>query len=132
MKVEYSSNNSGGSWWLKDKDWKKLEKAGWKVEWVKNNKDMKMFLDKDGRYLGALAKYASKDFKTLREAIEEWESVVGLDASDEGCNCCGPPHSFSCGEGEEYQCAYGKGVVGVLYDNAPTSLREAAERLKKG
>lgn len=27
--VEYSSNNSGGSFWLNDKDWKALEKAGW-------------------------------------------------------------------------------------------------------
>lgn len=31
--VEYNSNNSGGSWWLEDKDWKALEKAGWVVEW---------------------------------------------------------------------------------------------------
>ena len=31
--VEYSSNNSGGSWWLKDEDWKKLEDEGWKVRW---------------------------------------------------------------------------------------------------
>jgi hypothetical protein len=31
--VEYNSNNSGGGWWLDDKDWRKLEKAGWLVEW---------------------------------------------------------------------------------------------------
>jgi hypothetical protein len=31
--VEYDSNNSGGRWWLKDDDWKALEKAGWIVEW---------------------------------------------------------------------------------------------------
>ncbi len=34
MYIEYDSNNSGGSWWLDDDDWKALEKAGWKVEWV--------------------------------------------------------------------------------------------------
>ena len=34
MYVEYSSNNSGGSWWLKDEDWKALEAAGWKVVWA--------------------------------------------------------------------------------------------------
>lgn len=34
MYVEYDSNNSGGRWWLKDKDWKALEKAGWIVEWA--------------------------------------------------------------------------------------------------
>lgn len=33
MRVEYSSNNSGGSWWLNDKHWKALEDAGWEVEW---------------------------------------------------------------------------------------------------
>ncbi len=27
-KIEYSSNNSGGDWWLKDEDWFALEKAG--------------------------------------------------------------------------------------------------------
>ena len=32
MKIVYSSNNSGGSWWLSDEDWKKLEAAGWNVD----------------------------------------------------------------------------------------------------
>lgn len=32
--VEYDSNNSGGHWWLKDEDWKALEKAGWIVHWA--------------------------------------------------------------------------------------------------
>lgn len=31
--VEYDSNNSGGSWWLSDEDWKALEDAGWTVMW---------------------------------------------------------------------------------------------------
>lgn len=34
MYVEYNSNNSGGSWWLKDEHWKALEAAGWKVQWA--------------------------------------------------------------------------------------------------
>jgi len=33
MKIQYSSNNSGGSWWLNDNDWINLEKAGWTVIW---------------------------------------------------------------------------------------------------
>lgn len=33
MKVTYSSNNSGGSWWLTDENWRDLEQAGWVVEW---------------------------------------------------------------------------------------------------
>ena len=63
MMVEYSSNNSGGGWWLKDKDWFALEKAGWTVAWIKDEKPLKMggktytfgMGDKDGRWLGALA-----------------------------------------------------------------------------
>ena len=35
MYVEYDSNNSGGSWWLSDEDWKKLEEAGWVVDWAR-------------------------------------------------------------------------------------------------
>lgn len=33
MRVEYSSNNSGGYWWLKDEHWLALEAAGWEVSW---------------------------------------------------------------------------------------------------
>lgn len=33
MRFEYRCNNSGGYWWLKDEDWKALEKAGWTVIW---------------------------------------------------------------------------------------------------
>lgn len=31
--LSYGSNNSGGRWWLKDKDWEALEDAGWTVHW---------------------------------------------------------------------------------------------------
>lgn len=33
FRVEYSSNNSGGGWWLKDTDWLALEEQGWEIEW---------------------------------------------------------------------------------------------------
>ena len=82
MKITYSSNNSGGSWWLSDEDWKNLEAAGWKVAW------------REPKYLDALATSASKDFPSVEDAIREWEEVTGQYASDEGCECCGPPHSF--------------------------------------
>ena len=36
--VHYDSNNSGGNWWLKDDDWKKLEKAGWTIKWYKDER----------------------------------------------------------------------------------------------
>jgi hypothetical protein len=80
--IVYSSNNSGGSFWLKDEDWQKLEDAGWTVEW------------KDERWLGTLATEAKKEFRSMRLAIKEFEAITGQDADDEGCNCCGQPHNF--------------------------------------
>jgi len=95
IKVDYSSNNSGGSWWLTDEDWLALEAAGWDVDWCKDKTGGLGGADEDGRWLGALATSASKDFASMREAVEEWERVTSGNASDEGCNCCGEPHYFS-------------------------------------
>lgn len=96
--VEYSSNNSGGHWWLKDEDWKALEKAGWEVDWYKESpkKGKKSLFDyPDGRFLGALASHATRRGLGLRAAADEFESVTGACATDAGCSCCGPPHHFS-------------------------------------
>lgn len=110
--VEYDSNNSGGSWWLKDEDWEALAAAGWNVHWTQPDKlgSLRSAMDdpdykspgpldprdKTGeRWLGALATAAAKEFENPRDAIEEFERVTGQDASAEGCNCCGSPHSFS-------------------------------------
>ena len=123
MLVEYSSNNSGGNWWLSDEDWSALEKAGWKVDWVKDEPAILSSLSKDGRWLGARATRASKECPSLKEAILEFERITGQDASDEGCNCCGPPHSFSA----ENEYASGEDILQVLYPNSPRTLREAIE-----
>jgi hypothetical protein len=90
-RVEYSSNNSGGGWWLEDEDWYALEAAGWEVQWRS---------EAGGRFLGALATSASKSDVSLRDAIEEWETVTGECASALGCSCCGTPHDFT--EYDEY------------------------------
>lgn len=101
----YDSNNSGGKWWLKDADWKALEQAGWTVLWAKEKigvaADYNTFLDKDGRYMGALATKAAKQFESAKEGIAEWERVTGQDAGDEGCHCCGCPHNFEFGEADD-------------------------------
>ena len=104
--VEYSSNNSGGSWWLSDEDWYALEKAGWDVEWVKDEEYFNKYADSDGRWLGALATRASKSNTTMREAILDWEMATGQDSSALGCSCCGTPHSFSTDDGEYYSPSY--------------------------
>lgn len=129
MKIIYCSNNSGGTWWLKDKHWKALEKAGWVVHWASDPKSgLSKYLGPDGKYLGALARDAHKDFETPAEAIREFEEVTGLEASDEGCNCCGPPHCFSW----EGDFASGEDCLEYLYGkDTPKTLREAIERKLK-
>lgn len=94
-RVYYSSNNSGGDWWLTDEDWQNLEKAGWKVEWRAGTTNSLTGLPcDDGRWLGALATEAYRDGLSLDEAISEWESITGRYSAEEGCPCCGDPHYF--------------------------------------
>lgn len=125
MYVEYSSNNSGGSWWLEDQDWRSLEAGGWKVEWARlenlydekgsyvrdedgtpklvpveqgNSKFGALFNrenDGDYRYMGALAKKAYRVGLSLLEAAAEWEKLTGKSSTDAGCPCCGQPHNFT-------------------------------------
>ena len=159
--VEYSSNNSGGSWWLKDKDWAALDAAGWRVEWTGTRPIYKkvagkevMQIDDEGlpimgpqssgalrpdskspdgkpRWLGALATSAYKRFDSLAEAISDFESVTGQVASDEGCNCCGPPHSFSTQDSGEHQYASGDECAAVLYGGGKPTYREALAELAR-
>lgn len=126
--VQYSSNNSGGHWWLKDEHWHALEKAGWVIHWtwlrevykdalldgrgvptltdVPEENPRFQSLSKDigvvgARWLGALAREAYKpNCDSLREAADEWERVTGQSALDAGCACCGPPHSFTLYDGQ--------------------------------
>lgn len=158
MLVEYDSNNSGGGWWLEDKDWKALEDAGWYVEWGKTffcdskvsfNKPPEGFKPiyddscpghrpyetygeavKGERFLGGLARGAKKEFDSIYDAIKEFEKLTGQDVSDEGCNCCGPPHSFNWKDGDETGYASGEDLLEYIYPDANTQLskRELLER----
>ena len=114
IKVEYDSNNSGGNWWLTDEDWYALENAGWTVRWRRNETNSLGGADKDGRWLGALATEASKEFNSMREGVEEWERITGGYAAEEGCNCCGQPHNFS-----------GNDTVTGEYVNGPEIVRNS-------
>jgi hypothetical protein len=92
--VGYSSNNSGGYWWLSDRDWEALEEAGWVVDWVKSDPAMKGLRDANGTWLGAKATNAKRYGLPLELAIAEWSMITGQSAEDEGCDCCGQPHNF--------------------------------------
>lgn len=104
MWVEYSSNNSGGSWWLKDKDWKALAKAGWVVQWISDMgllNDYRSPMSEGGRFLGATATSAwffvegekDEDYAIMK-AKDSFISAVHQDPEEEGCSCCGQPHNF--------------------------------------
>ena len=141
MYVEYDTNNSGGSWWLKTADWQALENAGWIIHWIHElipvyDKDgLKCYVDdvdnpshthypsedydydlkwgnhkhkysdplvpstwSGGDWMGAAATSAAKVVANSDEAfaaVGEFERITKQRASDEGCNCCGPPHSFT-------------------------------------
>ena len=83
MRIEYYSNNSGGRDWLTAKQWAALKKAGWAIRGFSSD----LIRDKRPRY-------AVKSFPSMKAALEEFEQLTGHDVSDEGCNCCGPPHEF--------------------------------------
>jgi hypothetical protein len=159
MLIEYSSNNSGGFWWLKDKDWIALEKAGWRVVWggtyachsrfgfseapegkpqpcesadeCEGHRKCDSAKEAENhRWLGALAREATKEFASIRECLLEFEKITGQTVSDEGCNCCGPPHSFSWRNEKDERCyCSGNYCLHYLYDDVPASFRDAVERL---
>lgn len=111
--LEYSSNNSGGNWWLDDADWEALEAAGWNVHWKGEDWGEGTFVDpadaelahpdqllapraKLGHsWLGALATSAAKEFNNWGEGVDEWQRITGQGAWEKGCECCGPPHYFT-------------------------------------
>jgi len=160
IEIEYNSNNSGGSWWLTDEDWWKLENAGWNVKWASHEKPSKdceyckgtgKFLkteqgicssypkgtrcfyclySENGRYLGALAKSATLKCNSITEALQSFEKVTGQSVTDEGCNCCGSPHSFDWNDEKgEYNYCSGEECLHYLYPDKkiPSSLRELME-----
>jgi hypothetical protein len=116
-KVEYTSNNSGGSWRLTDQNWLDLEKAGWVVEWNRDRaaKGDWFHVDADGRFLGALATSATREGLSMKQAIAEWEDITGQNSAELGCySCCGAPHSFSDDSGNSY--SPGAPEVGSRYE----------------
>lgn len=144
MRVTYSSNNSGGGWWLTDDDWKKLEDAGWFVNWgglyfchsnwrpapegkpqphsssgeCPGHRMYERWEDVgENRWIGALAKKATIEVESVADAINSFEEVTNQDTSDEGCNCCGPPHSFEWRGG---WCS-GEDTLGYLYPDKDSS-----------
>jgi hypothetical protein len=51
-------------------------------------------VENGARWLGGLAMSCAKAGEDPNELVREWERITGQNAADQGCNCCGPPHSF--------------------------------------
>lgn len=161
MNIRYSSNNSGGNWWLSDANWKALEDAGWYVQWggkwfcfskfslqqrpegianicaskkdCKGHRRYQSYSDalSGTRYMGALATDAVKDFDVIADALREFEALTGQTVTDEGCNCCGAPHSFEWTDAAgKWHYVSGDECLDLLYNKPPKSLREAADALE--
>lgn len=110
MYVEYRSNNSGGVWWLNDDNWRALEAAGWEVRWVAEESGP-MSGGKYARYMGALARAATRRGLSLQDAVSEWESIVGMSSTDAGCPCCGQPHTFYLYDDDDNLIEYGPTTI---------------------
>lgn len=107
--IEYSSNNSGGDWWLKKEDWLALEKAGWVVVtwefeytnewWFKKDENwfpvFEKWWEKGINWLWAYATCAYRKWLTMEQAKEEFENITWQYPEEEWCPCCGQPHSFN-------------------------------------
>lgn len=117
--VEYSSNNSGGHWWLTTEQWINLEKAGWEVIWggykfckggnvrdgcskeeCSGHKRFNSFkeMTKRDTWLDSYATDASVQADSLEDAIAQWEDITGENSKAQGCHCCGQPHNFNAEE----------------------------------
>lgn len=92
--IEYSTNNSGGSWWLSDKDWEALEEAGWVVNWLEDDDYWSSKVDENGKWLGTKALRARRYGLPMAIVKAEFSVVTGHYPDDEGCSCCGQPHAF--------------------------------------
>ena len=78
MKVTYQYTPSGIGPHFGMNQWRKLEAAGWLLEWY-----------------GTDVYSASKEFESPGDAMREVQDIVEQFVCDDGCPCCGPPHSFS-------------------------------------
>ena len=78
--IEFSENNSGGSFWLNEKHYSDLIAAGWVGEGIVTD-----------RYEGRRLR---KEGVSRRVALAEFQAITGEDPAEEGCECCGPPYIF--------------------------------------
>jgi hypothetical protein len=79
--IEFSENNSGGSFWLSQKNYEDLMAAGWTGEGITSD------------YCGG--RRLRREGVSMRMALAEFYDATGYDGDEEGCSCCGQPFYFA-------------------------------------
>lgn len=79
--IEFSENNSGGSFWLNEQNYADLMAAGWEGEGI----------IPDDRYSGRRLRRSGVSH---RVALAEFWDITGWNPDEEGCGCCGQPFNF--------------------------------------
>ncbi len=79
--VQLYCNNSGGRWWLDEKDEQGLIAEGWLLH----------FVDWLGRHID----YAFLPDVSMQQALNSFSRATQYYGAEKGCPCCGKPFSFN-------------------------------------
>ncbi len=107
--VEFDENNSGGYWRLSSQDYQKLEAAGWVVDYPDPLERRRGRTATTVQFVWARSEDEA-DTIGGDLAKRHWEIVLGRNAGEPGCFCCGRPFLFMVDKVErvEIECDYGK------------------------
>ncbi len=98
----FEENNSGGHWWLKREDYDKLLANGWTCNIPDTDPRAKKPWHEGDDVLYGERKYTSKEFSTIKDAVEDWQRITGRNFWEQGCNCCGAPYEIHDANYKEY------------------------------
>lgn len=85
-RVGCSENNSGGAFWLKDRHYEAMDKAGF---------DIIRDVEKNYYRRGFAVTVAAPNEKIAEFiAKEKFYDATGFTGDEQGCNCCGQPFYF--------------------------------------
>jgi hypothetical protein len=80
--ITMCENNSGGSFWLTEKNYEDLLALGWEGKGP----------DSNDRYKDRVL---INRVLSRRMALAQFEDVTGYSPDEEGCECCGQPFYFA-------------------------------------
>lgn len=146
MKIIYSSYSDYKHWPLSHQDWLNLEKNGWSVDWFANMQEKPVSirefdcLDSDSKWSkvkidilqGVWAISASKDFKSIGDAIREFEKITKQDVSETVPFSLSPHCFFVETERRSDFCYSGENLLRFLFKkHTKKTKRQLLEMLNK-